>query len=155
MCVVLLIPPTYYIILFLYAPPTQSHGKKPPTPDHLKMKPFKFCLDERFKSKQPAPTLSGKVVPTAEAIQKYQTATPPRFRSNPGSVTKKWKINPNDSGHSTTSSSSGNSEESGSAFGSKLTVPMTPNLRTKGRSRPVTAKSAMDEEEDVVADMKE
>ena len=130
-----------------------QNTKKPPTPDYLKMKPFKFCLDERFKHKPAHP--SGKVVPTAEAIEKYQKATPPRFRTNPGSVSKKWKNKANESNHSITSSSSGHSDETSSSFGSKLTVPNTPNLRTKGRSRPVTAKSAQEEEEEVVAQMKE
>ena len=138
----------YYLVIS-----TQNIGKKPPTPDYLKVKPFKFCLDERFKSK-PTPS-SGEVVSVAEAIEKYQKATPPRFRSNPGSVTKKWHVKANLSGQSTVSSSSGNSDDTSSSFGVKLTVPSTPNLRTKGRSRPMTIKSAAEEEEEVVAQMKE
>ena len=142
------------MVIHLHSLP-QNATKKPPTPELLKMKPFKFCLDERFKHK-PAPSSgSGPVVPTAEAIQKYQKATPPRFRTNPGSVSKKWKVKANESGHSTTSSSSGHSDDTGSSFGGKLTVPNTPNLRTKGRSRPVTTKSAKEEEEEVVTQMKE
>ena len=129
----------------------QNIGKRPPTPIYLKTKPFKFHLDERFKSKS-GPSTSNELIPVAEAIEKYQKATPPRFRSNPGSVTKKWKAKANTSGHSTTSSGSGNGDD---AFSNKLTVPNTPNLLTKARSRPVTVKSATEEEEEVVTQMKE
>ena len=129
--------------------PTQVAAKKPPTPE-LKTKPFKFCLDERFKSK--SNTLPSKIIPTAEAIEKYQKATPPRFRSNPGSVTKKWKVKAYSGDQS---SSSSNSDDASGAYSTKLTVPNTPNLLTKGRSRPVAVKSAAEEEEEVVAQMKE
>ena len=129
--------------------PIQAATKKPPTPE-LKTKPFKFCLDERFKSK--SNSSSSEIIPTAEAIEKYQKATPPRFRSNPGSVTKKWKVKAYASDQS---SSSSNSDDTGGPYATKLTVPNTPNLLTKGRSRPVTIKSAADEEEEVVAQMKE
>ena len=127
---------------------SQAATKKPPTPE-LKTKPFKFCLDERFKSKSSA---SSEIIPTAEAIEKYQKATPPRFRSNPGSVTKKWKVKACTADQS--SSSSGSDDTSG-PNATKLTVPHTPNLLTKGRSRPVTVKSAAEEEEEVVAQIKE
>jgi hypothetical protein len=129
--------------------PIQAAAKKPPTPE-LKTKPFKFCLDERFKSKSNA--LSSEIVPTAEAIEKYQKATPPRFRSNPGSVSKKWKVKACTSDQSNSSSSS---EDSSGPYATKLTVPNTPNLLTKGRSRPITVKSAAEEEEEVVAQIKE
>ena len=131
----------------------QNIGKKPLTPTYLKTKPFKFHLDERFKSKA-GPSTSNEVIPVAEAIEKYQKATPPRFRSNPGSVTKKWKVKGNTSDRSTASSGSGDSDDAGTALSTKLTVPNTPNLLTKGRSRPLTVKSATEEEE-VVTQMKE
>ena len=124
-------------------------AKKPPTPE-LKTKPFKFCLNERFKPK--SSTSSSEVVPTAEAIVKYQKATPPRFRSNPGSVSKKWKVKAYASDQS---SSSSNSDDASGPCAAKLTIPNTPNLLTKGRSRPVTVKSTAEEEEEVVAQMNE
>ena len=134
--------------------PQQNSGKKHPTPNHLKSKPFKFCLANRFKPKS-GPSTSDEIIPVAEAIQKYEKSTPPRFRSNPGSVTKKWKAKANTSNHSTTSSSSGDSDNTSSSYGSKLTVPNTPNLLTRARSRPVSVKSAAEEEEEVVSQMKE
>lgn len=145
----------FLLHIYIFSFPIQNSTKKP-TPDHIKMKPFKFHLDERFKQKPSTP--STNTVPMAEAIEKYQKATPPRFRSNPGSASKKWVGKANVSDHSTSSSSSGNSSHTTTStviFNSKLTFPNTPNLLTKGRSRPVTAKSAVDEEEDIVAQMKE
>ena len=102
-----------------------------------KVKPFHFHLDERLNQKSAHQTQGD--VPTAEAILKFEKSTPPRFRRNP-TPSKKSAIN-------TSTGSCGKTM--------KLTMPKTPKLMAKGRSRPVTAMSAADEEEKEVAKMKE
>ena len=109
---------------------------KPPTPDGVtKVNPFKFQLDSRMTSKQLGNSKNSDLVPVAEAIQKFQTATPPRFRSRKAS---------DDLGGIQKSSSN-----------TALTVPHTPNLVSRKRSRPVTVKSAAEIEEEEMAEMKE
>ena len=96
-----------------------------------KVKPFKFQLDSRLNSKFTKDAKEGKFVPMAEAVRQFQKATPPRFHSRAAGEVGK---------------SSSNLE---------MTVPKTPKLATKGRSRPTTAKSAIEEEEEEVAKIKE
>ena len=89
-----------------------------------------------MSSKQPGNSKSSDLVPVAEAIQKFQTATPPRFRSRKPSA---------DLGSSVQKTSSNTA----------LTMPQTPNLVSRTRSRPVTAKSTAEIEEEEMAKMKE
>ena len=123
---------------YTYTQPTT----KPPTPSGgTKVKPFKFHLDDRLGHKQHNTTVSsqsstsshGPDVPMAEAIAKYQKATPPRFRrtiKKPPSARK-------------------------SCVTDGLTVPKTPNLSTKARTRPVNIKSAAMEEEEEMENIKQ
>ena len=70
----------------------------------------------------------------AEAIAKYQKATPPRFRrsmNKPPSTKKKSSVT------------------------DELTVPKTPNLSTKTRTRPINVKSASMEEEEEIENIKQ
>lgn len=115
--------------------------KKPPTPESTtKPKPFKFELDRRPGLRSGgAGAESG--VPMAEFVAKYQTATPPRFRSTP--------TNSKPPAATAVSSSVDHS------LGSSITVPKTPNLLSRARARPVTQKSAAEQEEELVAKMKQ
>lgn len=115
---------------------------KPPTPTQAK--PFKFHLTERLgpKSQTAATSVqstsstleSHPEVPMAEAIARYQKATPPRFRR---SMRKSFNAIKN----------SGLMEE--------LTLPRTPNLSTKHRVRSITIKSSVMEEEEEIEKMKQ
>lgn len=114
---------------------------KPATPEGVtKVKPFHFHLDERLKSKKAAHEPQADM-PTAEAILKYEKSTPPRFRRNPTPSKKNTSI-----GHNTST---------GSCKSLKLTMPKTPKLMARERSRPVAAKSAAEKEEEAVKEMKE
>ena len=113
----------------------QSSSTRLPTPPGgTKVKPFKFHLDQRklgHRSTDPQPSSDGPIVPAAEFMLKYQKATPPRFRR-----TLKCPL-VQDSFHPT------------------LTVPRTPNLSTKTRTRPVTAKSSAELEEEELQERKQ
>ena len=126
--------------------PTQTTAKKPLIPE-LESKSFKFCLGECFKSKS---STSSKIIPTTEAFEKYQKATPSQFRSNPGSFIKKWKVKACTADQS---SSSSGTDDISRPYTAELTVSHTSNLLTKGRSQSITVKSDVKEEE-VVAQMK-
>ena len=73
-------------------------------------------------------------MPMAEAIQKFQKATPPRF-------------------HSKKPSTAGGGIKK-SVTNTELTMPKTPNLVSRSRSRPITVKSTDEMEEEAVAEMK-
>ena len=106
----------------------------PPTPDGVtKVKPFKFQLDSRLNSKFTKDAKKGEFVPMAEAVQQFQKATPPRFHSNAKKAAGVGK----------------------SSSRLELTVPKTPKLVSKGRSRPVAVKSAVEKETEEVAKIKE
>lgn len=100
------------------------------------VKPFKFMLDSR-PHKESKGLASETIIPTAEAVEKYQKRTPPRFRSNPSKNTA----------HA--------SGKAGLAGSYELTVPKTPCLLTKNRSRPITVISAAEAEEEEIAKLKE
>ena len=97
-------------------------------------KPFKFTLDERLHKDSKA-VANETIIPTAEAVEKYQKQTPPRFRSNPSKNTTQ-----------------SNSRTTGTY---ELTVPKTPCLLTKNRSRPTTVMSTAEVEEEEIAKLKE
>eukprot|EP00731_Ephydatia_muelleri_P027025 Em0018g1125a len=97
-------------------------------------KPFKFTLDERLHKDSKA-VANETIIPTAEAVEKYQKQTPPRFRSNPSKNTIQ-----------------SNSRTTGTY---ELTVPKTPCLLTKNRSRPTTVMSTAEVEEEEIAKLKE
>ena len=126
----------YLVATMIVSLLTLQPSTKPPTPDGVtKVNPFKFQLDSRMTSKQPGNSKNSDIVPVAEAIQKFQTATPPRFRSRKAS---------DDLGGIQKSSSN-----------TALTMPHTPNLVSRKRSRPVTVKSAAEIEEEEMAKIKE
>ena len=76
----------------------------------------------------------------AEFIAKYQTATPPRFRRTPA----------NQKAPATERKPSADY-----SLGTSITVPKTPTLLTRARARPVTQKSAAEEEAELVDKMKQ
>lgn len=98
-------------------------------------KPFKFMLDERLHKDSKA-VANETIIPTAEAVEKYQKQTPLRFHSNP-------------SRNTTLANSAATTRTN------ELTVPKTPCLLTKNRSRPTTVMSTAEVEEEEIARLKE
>ncbi|KAL3860699.1 hypothetical protein ACJMK2_010790 [Sinanodonta woodiana] len=106
----------------------QKEGPKGPT------KPMPFSFDEKQKRKLDGSeeSLTQKFESMAEKVTAFHKATPERFRSAPkGSVPKRGQSSP-----------------------PVLTVPHTPNLETRSRSRPVTVQSQKELEEMEIEEMK-
>ncbi len=115
---------TFHCLVLWFIQPSA----KPPTPDGVtKVKPFKFELDSRFQAKGKG----GQFVPAAEAVQKFHKTTPERFHSNPS-----------------------RKPGTGSQRNASLTMPKTPKLLSRERSRPVTAKSLVQKEEEEEKEIK-
>ena len=123
----------------------QSEGPRKVT----EAKPFNFRLDSRFPSKHPATEGGEKknLVPTAEFVFKFQAKTPERFRGLTRKNLHSASACVEEASHTTASSS--NSSRAG------LTIPCTPKLLTKCRTRPVLAKSSEELEEEQLAHMKQ
>ena len=123
----------------------QSEGPRKVT----EAKPFNFRLDSRFPSKHPATEGGEKknLVPTAEFVFKFQAKTPERFRGLTRKNLHSASACVEEASHTTASSS--NSSRAG------LTIPCTPKLLTKCRTRPVLAKSSEELEEEQLAHIKQ
>ncbi|KAK3608033.1 hypothetical protein CHS0354_031019 [Potamilus streckersoni] len=107
----------------------QKEGPKGPT------KPMPFSFDEKQKRKLDGSEeiLTQKFESMAEKVTAFHKATPERFRSAPkGSAPKRGR----------------------SKSPPVLTVPHTPNLETRSRSRPVTVPSQKELEEMEIEEMK-
>jgi len=94
--------------------------------------PIPFNLTAVRKRRHSADTSSNKFKSAAELVQNFQKDTPDRFRTRPRSRTR--SVSP------------------GKAQAARLTVPHTPQLMTRGRSRPNHVLSAQEREEQELAE---
>ena len=111
-----------------------------------RIKPFIFECDKRAALRSGSKAESSKNsyqshVSTAEFVAKFQTTTPPRFRRTPRlqSAGKGKQLE----------------KEEQRYLGCHMTVPKTPVLHTRNRTRPVTVKGAKEIEDEELAAMKE
>jgi len=94
--------------------------------------PIPFNLTAVRKRRHSADTSSNKFKSAAEMVQNFQKDTPDRFRTRPRSRPR--SVSP------------------GKAAAARLTVPHTPQLMTRGRSRPNHVLSAQEREEQELAE---
>ena len=132
-----------YVMVMLCAALHVSPYHMQTMPEATKVKPFRFHLDSRVKEKLARGPIRAvgrgePDIPTAEAVARYQTATPPRFHS----ASSRRRHASESTSHCNNISSSRNNTSC------ELTFPKTPNLVSHKRSRPVTAKSSSQTEEE-------
>ena len=112
---------------------TQS---KPATP-RTHVKPFRFLTEERLQQRKRHNSSEQRYVSRAEYVEKFQNSTPPRFRT---------KV-PYDIANTANSKKEKD-------YKNEITVPKTPKLMSRFRSRPVTVLSKEEKEQQELEEMK-
>ena len=114
------------------------------------VKPFNFHLESRMPRREAvrrreegeeAEGEKGEYIPTAEYILKFHSGVPERFRSLPRKTLRSVSasVDADTTGCSNVTASSG------------MTMPYTPKLRAKNRTRPTHVKSMAELEEEELA----